>query len=689
MALLTTGSVYDKAADVKSRLVSLLDDLSPMSTALTGGSLGTVMGAARPYGLAGEEERLQLLRRDASLTTALQGCHDMAEVELRVSQLISDCVETRLDAVLRRITAQLNHLHNYSLLPMHQKVQSEIKMTMISIQELATSLGKMDAAYPQERQQAIKKFKASVEVIANCVEGVRELNEQLEQVNQQLNSAFDSTDLLATANDANRARLNELAKQIENQRRFAEQRMLQTFDDAAKARPGDSRPQTTTLIIPDDLVKKGLGKELMTNALHYLHSNTSQSYSLIVHAERMAYDYNPVEGTHYQPPTKQTAYVDVDPRMRDGFSIQNKVLAQVIIRIMGESGLVSVFSTYKHGNRGQYEAKAHKEDGLSIIFGLISLNRPSASQYRDQLESKIHAGPDHMHQGDPSKKVAVLRDALVEAKALGVKIKWSVGRRIITILSGRNPIFANKLYPLVDSAPNQDDSADQHDELYAAIEQACNEIREVHGNQWYNTQAHEAYDHLRGGKGKGKGGKTSKGKGKGKSSTVEWKCKFGKNCKYKDTCSGTHDHDGWAHSPVKGKGMCQGKTCNDKSVYNRMLCETCHRKAKGDGYLYLKDGTKKIFKKAQRALSKKKAEDSEGTDDGFNSKQLAILKTAFSAQQQPACDGDMNSGLFQALSACTPNGPKKRKTNVMERLGESVSKEIQKQAHMIMSQDDE
>ena len=120
-----------------------------------------------------------------------------------------------------------------------------------------------------------------------------------------------------------------------------------------------------------------------------------------------------------------------------------------------------------------------------------------------------------------------------------------------------------------------------------------------------------------------------------------------------------------------------------------MLCETCHRKAKGDGYLYLKDGTKKIFKKAQRALSKKKAEDSEGTDDGFNSKQLAILKTAFSAQQQPACDGDMNSGLFQALSACTPNGPKKRKTNVMERLGESVSKEIQKQAHMIMSQDDE
>ena len=45
MALLTTGSVYDKAADVKSRLVSLLDDLSPMSTALTGGSLGTSTSA--------------------------------------------------------------------------------------------------------------------------------------------------------------------------------------------------------------------------------------------------------------------------------------------------------------------------------------------------------------------------------------------------------------------------------------------------------------------------------------------------------------------------------------------------------------------------------------------------------------------------------------------------------------------
>ena len=84
---------------------------------------------------------------------------------------------------------------------MHQKVQSEIKMTMISIQELATSLGKIDAAYPQERQQAIKKFKASVEVIANCVEGVRELDEQLKQVNKQLNSAFDSNNLLATAND--------------------------------------------------------------------------------------------------------------------------------------------------------------------------------------------------------------------------------------------------------------------------------------------------------------------------------------------------------------------------------------------------------------------------------------------------------------------------------------------------------
>ena len=105
--------------------------------------------------------------------------------------------------------------------------------------------------------------------------------------------------------------------------------------------------------------------------------------------------------------------------------------------------------------------------------------------------------------------------------------------------------------------------------------------------------------------------------------------------------------------------------------------------------MFLKDGSKKIFKKAQQAMSKKKAEESEGTDEGFSSKQLAILKTAFSAQQQPAHDEGMNSGLFQALSACTLAGPKKRKSSVMERLGDSVSKEIQKQAHMIMSQDDE
>ena len=148
-----------------------------------------------------------------------------------------------------------------------------------------------------------------------------------------------------------------------------------------------------------------------------------------------------------------------------------------------------MLSTHIYGLYKQFEGKADEDDGLAIYYGLVSLSRPSASAYREEIDLKLTNAPEQFRNGSPLEKIKNLRPFLIEAIRLKMRIKWTVGKKIITTLALRHSTFAVELAPLKETAPNSDDAAGHIDRLFSAITSTCHEIQAVHGDRWQNTFA--------------------------------------------------------------------------------------------------------------------------------------------------------------------------------------------------------
>lgn len=117
--------------------------------------------------------------------------------------------------------------------------------------------------------------------------------------------------------------------------------------------------------------------------------------------------------------------------------------------------------------------KAQPNDGVMIYFCLATLSTPSSSAYRDEVNQDISNSPDGFQTGDPTKRVAKLKTIILEAKRLGIRMRWSFGKRIITHLSTRHTTFAVELSELENNCPQHDDAADHFDKLCSSILSAC------------------------------------------------------------------------------------------------------------------------------------------------------------------------------------------------------------------------
>jgi hypothetical protein len=147
-------------------------------------------------------------------------------------------------------------------------------------------------------------------------------------------------------------------------------------------------------------------------------------------------------------------------------------------------------SIYQYGIHKQFSTKADEDDGLSIYFGLISLSRPSAASYREEIDNQLNSAADFFRRGDPTKKIKSLRPYLTEVLRLKMPIKWTVGKKIITTLALRHSTFAVDLAYLKETAPNTEDSAGHIDRLFAQITKSCADIESIQGDRWADVQAH-------------------------------------------------------------------------------------------------------------------------------------------------------------------------------------------------------
>mgnify|MGYP000030865533 FL=1 len=363
---------------------------------------------------------------------------------------------------------------------------------LLEIQTAATS--SIESADPQ-RITARITFDRSIALIIRTIEQCSEVTTRIKQVRKELDDKFDPSDITKTATDQSRVQLANLERQLLEQRNQIERSMIEHFDDSARPRQSDAKISVSKMSIPEHLLEKGRGLEFITNMLCFMRGRASQFYAIIPYIMRIGQDFDTVNGTYYRPPTLANALSDVDVTIREHYSQQSKALYLELQSEDPESVVTRVLSSYSYGVNNQYQDKCLENDGVFAYFSLVTLSRPSQSAYREELEAKLMAAAEAFRSGDPTKKVENFRAPVKEAIKLGIRIRWSTGKRIITTLSSRHNTFAVELSKLKDSAPNPEDAAEHLDKLFTAIDACCKDITQSQGANWSSTHSCKQSEH--------------------------------------------------------------------------------------------------------------------------------------------------------------------------------------------------
>jgi hypothetical protein len=523
----------------------------------------------------------------------------------------------------------------------------------VDIKQLVIASIKQDDAMTPQRRQAIDDFNASIRVVKATIICITKIEVNIAEVQQQLNARFDSTNIVGTAADTTRSELSNLRKELEGQRSYQERQLLEHFNETARTRTSDARITSVELTIPDALVSKGRGLELIDNANAHMCSHIPQFYTISAYHKRVGEDYNASTGCFWQPPSKANNYSDVPVEFREAFITQNKAYALYVLQRVSPEAAAAVLSIYQYGIHKQFDTKADEDDGLAIYFGLISISRPSAAAYREEIDNQLNAAADLFRRGNPTSKIKQLRPFLTEALRLKMRVKWTIGKKIITTLALRHSTFAVDLAYLKETAPNTEDSAGHIDRLFAQITKSCSDIESIQGDRWQDVQAHY---------GNGQSSKSwSLGNKRGD-------CRYGDKCTRTD-CRYEHKNDKGQSKGKGGKGKggksgdkCQAKNCSQKPAgKGKKYCNTCFKSGLQKGKIEDKSGDSRSIKRAAaaRVKAEKKAEEKK---DVFSPQQLSVL-------QQLHDDSVTKHSLYEA-TADLPAGPASfKRAAVAERLG--------------------
>ena len=349
---------------------------------------------------------------------------------------------------------------------------------------------------------------------------------------------------------------------------------------------GGNAEGTLKLNIPSDSIELTKGQDIRQEIPTWYKNHAKELYPVIPYIGRILNDYDPLKGEYWKPPTEIEAEGMVPEGFLDEWKAANLALAGMIWKDTSAHIQGQLVSTFYYGANQNKSTRVDHQDGLSLMFALITLTSPNTSEYRDNVDRQMHGCADLAASGNPSDFVKTVRGILAEAVRLNLPVKWHIGRKIINILSDRNQLFARELGPMADSCPNHDDSAEYMDSLLTKIEGGNSQIKAVNGDSWWVSTPRA---HL-----------STAWKG-----TPDEYCRFGNECRNKDNGQCDRDHSrkrGKGSGKGKGKGKTKGKTpkyektnktakagrCTKKDCTNTKsphgdLCMTCWSTAKLEG----------------------------------------------------------------------------------------------------------
>jgi hypothetical protein len=674
-------SVSSLVSELSTALGSLVDDLNGLHAAVNHSSLTTVMGFSMQGSVPSTDIRTQMFESDNGWDTIMQDDDATAEDILVRAVALSGSIA---NASTRRLqTNAITNLDNH--LVTHRdgmdKIKDGITMALAKLADIQLAADESAERYPLARKSAIELFTDGVALLDATFTKIKSIDVQIITTEAAVDARFDENDVLATAQDAERIALLKLKDSLVDSKAKLVKRISFSDSDSSQA-----KNTTPTLKVPSDLALKGRGSELITNMDAFIRKASSRFPVIKFYVHRIGHDYDPVEGTYFEPPTISDNYLGVPPSFRAEFRSESKDLYDEFQAQLHDSGLVPALSTFKHGLSKQHTAKCGKDDGVSMYFALLSLYRPSSSVFREELEAKIQASPSNFESGDPVNSIKPLRTLLTEALQLGIRVRWTIGKKIMLVLSGI-PRFGSQytldLAKFKDSCKNPDDSAQHMLDMLAEVETTSKSLKQAHNLNWNSVRAHSGDVQIK------------KSIAKCNHGSIE-NCPFGSRCRY------SHDEDTTNRSKGRPQsnrfqGLCQAfaDECPDpkkKTFRGRDYCPTCFKKAlENNGKIKLRNGTmaklkKAMMTKAIKSSEKKKRKATEPVNrpapdqatEGFTAYQTEVLKKCFAEAKRNRVDG--GSDFMQAMQANAPAGPlsfkqswEENRSNVMDRLGATNS----------------
>lgn len=543
----------------------------------------------------------------------------------------------------QKVEDLMNTINALLIEPAGKKIQMDNKTTIESIEsnvqtstQKAADITAIAAAINKDttkgnRQQSMDKLKAANSKLAEHMTNKKKCEEQILTKSKRMTTLTIDYDKL---NNAEKKELQDIKNRIEDLKSAMNsitQELIKVHDSTIGGHTSIAKMTKQPLNLPEDL--EDTTASAINNAFKIFMKHRAQEYYMIMHyIQAISDSYDNTDGTYYEPPSIINYYTDGQPETLtknqiDTYTQQSESLYCVILSALKEEGMAKITQEFKCGMNKHKKAKCGVDDGVMAFYCLLAKYGKDGAHARNDLEAFMLQAPKHFQWGSPRTKIEVLQPKLSEIIRLKIPLKASLTLHpILNILTTTHPRFIT-LCEKYRNMGTPNDCATTIEQLFAEVDEACEEIERTQGQHVWKTMNHandiemidvnqinkSLWDRLgdrneqKGGKGKGNNGFKGKGKGKGK--------RKGK---------GKGKGDKGKGGKSKRKEKCGAMACDEDNKGYR-FCIKHHKQGMEGKTITLRDGTPYNYEKP-RGTQQDKNKDVNKQNYGFTTQQLRGLR---------------------------------------------------------------
>ena len=164
------------------------------------------------------------------------------------------------------------------------------------------------------------------------------------------------------------------------------------------------------------------------------------------------------------------------------------------MRHLTAAAKMRITNTFTFGTNPRRESKVEDYDGVMAVHACVSCWKQTSTAYRQTIIDTLYSSPSCFLKEWPADVTASLRKLTTRADVHCIPLQWeALGAKIVTYVSGRDPVFAQNLAQFGPSgaayAAHRDlnDSAALTDQLFSVIDTCCQEVKAVETSKGANS----------------------------------------------------------------------------------------------------------------------------------------------------------------------------------------------------------